>query len=60
MVVFDGLEVGKPVSDVAVRSQTARAFGQAWEYYDNGHADQVVDAFSNAGTMHPTIRERML
>lgn len=51
LFVFDGLEVGKPVSDVAVRAQTARAFGQAWELYDSGHADQVVDAFSNAGTI---------
>ncbi|KAJ5945789.1 hypothetical protein N7454_002628 [Penicillium verhagenii] len=50
--VFDGLEFGKrdhrtPAQPVTVRLE------QAWELYDQQQADQVVDAFSNAGTPPP-------
>ncbi|KAJ5939143.1 hypothetical protein N7466_002277 [Penicillium verhagenii] len=50
--VFDGLEFGKrdhrtPAQPVTVRPE------QAWELYDQQQADQVVDAFSNAGTPPP-------
>jgi hypothetical protein len=33
----------------ATRAESARAFEQAWDLYDQQQADQVVDAFSNAG-----------
>lgn len=47
--VFDGLEIGKPEPDIVAQNQSTRALDQAWEYYDQQQADQVVDAFSNAG-----------
>lgn len=47
--VFDGLEVGKPEPDLLAQNQSTRALDQAWEFYDQQQADQVVDAFSNAG-----------
>ncbi|KAJ5488996.1 hypothetical protein N7539_003886 [Penicillium diatomitis] len=47
--VFNGLDFGK--KDEKPRNQAAmvRSFEQAWELYDQQQADQVVDAFSNAG-----------
>ncbi|KAL1953984.1 hypothetical protein VTO42DRAFT_1870 [Malbranchea cinnamomea] len=58
--VFDGLEVGKPVSDLPLRAQNARAFERAWELYDQQQADQVVDAFSNAGSTKPETLYKFL
>ncbi|KAI1945161.1 hypothetical protein LOZ57_004459 [Ophidiomyces ophidiicola] len=51
--VFDGLEIGKPEQDIAAQNQSTRALRQAWEYYDQQQADQVVDAFSTAGSAKP-------
>ncbi|KMP08855.1 hypothetical protein CIRG_08536 [Coccidioides immitis RMSCC 2394] len=51
--VFDGLEVGKPEPDIIAQNQSTRALEQAWEYYDQQQAEQVVDAFSNAGSAKP-------
>ncbi|EEP80199.1 conserved hypothetical protein [Uncinocarpus reesii 1704] len=51
--VFDGLEIGKPEPDIVAQNQSTRALEQAWEYYDQQQADQVVDAFSNAGSAKP-------
>lgn len=48
--VFDGLHVGKPHPDFEGQTQHSRALEQAWEFYDQQQADQVVDAFSTAGT----------
>jgi hypothetical protein len=47
--VFDGLEVGKPALDTPSRARSARALEQAWEFYDQQQAEQVVDAFRSAG-----------
>ena len=49
--VFNGLDFGKKEKDLRDRAQAAsvRSFEQAWELYDQQQADQVVDAFSNAG-----------
>jgi hypothetical protein len=48
--VFDGLQFGRREPESQTRAEQARAFEQAWELYDQQRADQVVDAFSNAGT----------
>jgi hypothetical protein len=52
--VFDGLEFGKREPQAQARAERARAFEQAWDLYDQQQADQVVDAFSNAGKTMPT------
>ena len=49
LFVFDGLQVSKPALDSPSQARSARAAQQAWELYDQQQADQVVDAFSNAG-----------
>ncbi|KAK2879310.1 hypothetical protein FQN49_001006 [Arthroderma sp. PD_2] len=51
--VFDGLDAGKPYPDFSVQAENAKALQQAWDYYDQQQADQVVDAFSGAGSAHP-------
>lgn len=47
--VFNGLDFGKKDEKPRSQSAMARSFEQAWELYDQQQADQVVDAFSNAG-----------
>ncbi|CAL5870703.1 uncharacterized protein PFLUO_LOCUS4943 [Penicillium psychrofluorescens] len=47
--VFNGLEFGKKDQRPAAQPTSTRPFEQAWELYDQQQADQVVDAFSNAG-----------
>ncbi|KAJ5690222.1 hypothetical protein N7462_004614 [Penicillium macrosclerotiorum] len=49
--VFNGLDFGKRDQRPPPQSASARSFESAWELYDAQQADQVVDAFSNAG-MH--------
>jgi len=49
--VFNGLDFGKREPRPHVRAESIRAFEQAWELYDQQQADQVVDAFSSAGTL---------
>ena len=54
--VFDGLQFGVEESQnrartESTRAESARAFEQAWDLYDQQQADQVVDAFSNAGEL---------
>ncbi|EPS32503.1 hypothetical protein PDE_07463 [Penicillium oxalicum 114-2] len=58
--VFNGLDFGK--KDEKPRNQAAmvRSFEQAWELYDQQQADQVVDAFSNAGTPPPETLYKFL
>lgn len=56
--VFNGLEVGKPMPDLPARDRSARALEQAWDFYDQQQADQVVDAFSNAGMIIAPEEER--
>ncbi|WEW61006.1 hypothetical protein PRK78_006495 [Emydomyces testavorans] len=51
--VFDGLEIGRPEPDIVAQNQSTRALEQAWNYYDQQQAEQVVDAFSNAGSAKP-------
>ncbi|KAF3483463.1 XPG I-region protein [Arthroderma uncinatum] len=51
--VFDGLDAGKPYPDFSAQTENAKALQQAWDYYDQQQADQVVDAFSGAGSAHP-------
>ncbi|OAL71144.1 hypothetical protein A7D00_4807 [Trichophyton violaceum] len=51
--VFDGLDAGKPYPDFSAQAENTKALNQAWEYYDQQQADQVVDAFSGAGSAHP-------
>ncbi|KKA17790.1 hypothetical protein T310_8266, partial [Rasamsonia emersonii CBS 393.64] len=46
--VFNGLDFGRRDPQPQARAESARAFEQAWELYDQQQADQVVDAFSNA------------
>ena len=47
--VFNGLDFGKKDEKPRNQSAMVRSFEQAWELYDQQQADQVVDAFSNAG-----------
>lgn len=47
--VFNGLEFGKRDHRTQAQPASSRPFEQAWELYDQQQADQVVDAFSNAG-----------
>lgn len=49
--VFNGLDFGKKEYRVQSQPASARSFEQAWELYDQQQADQVVDAFSNAGML---------
>ncbi|CAG8268272.1 unnamed protein product [Penicillium olsonii] len=56
--VFNGLEFGK--KEQRARSQSSRSFEQAWDLYDQQQADQVVDAFSSAGTPPPETLFRFL
>ncbi|QGA18185.1 hypothetical protein EYB26_005869 [Talaromyces marneffei] len=63
--VFDGLQFGVEDSQNRVRTDSrradsARAFEQAWDLYDQQQADQVVDAFSNAGNPEPVEFYRFL
>ncbi|KAK2744408.1 hypothetical protein FQN57_004305 [Myotisia sp. PD_48] len=51
--VFDGLKPGKPDHDLSAQTQNVRALEQAWEYYDQQQAAQVVDAFSSSGSANP-------
>ncbi|KAJ5546330.1 hypothetical protein N7494_003915 [Penicillium frequentans] len=51
--VFNGLEFGKRDHRIQTQPASVRSFEQAWELYDQQQADQVVDAFSNAGTPPP-------
>ena len=47
--VFSGLEFGKKEHSFAAQAESARALDQAWNFYDQQQAEQVVDAFSAAG-----------
>ncbi|KAJ9352489.1 hypothetical protein DTO280E4_7828 [Paecilomyces variotii] len=58
--VFNGLDWGKRDQRPQVQAESARAFDQAWELYDQQQADQVVDAFSSAGTLKPEALYRFL
>lgn len=49
--VFNGLDFGKKEYRTQTRPTSMRSFEQAWELYDQQQADQVVDAFSNAGML---------
>jgi hypothetical protein len=57
--VFNGLDFGKRDQQTQARTESGRAFEQAWELYDQQRADQVVGAFSNAGmTPDPSANQR--
>ncbi|KKK24520.1 XPG I-region protein [Aspergillus ochraceoroseus] len=58
--VFNGLEFGRKNQRPHVHQESVRAFEQAWELYDQQQADQVVDAFSSAGTPRPDSLYRFL
>lgn len=58
--VFNGLDFGLREHQTHTRAESARAFEQAWDLYDQQQADQVVDAFSNAGTPKPDSLYRFL
>ncbi|KAJ6144472.1 hypothetical protein N7470_008367 [Penicillium chermesinum] len=48
--VFNGLDFGrKDQRSNSTTPASPRSFEQAWDLYDQQQADQVVDAFSNAG-----------
>ena len=50
--VFNGLDFGKKDKQRprgGVESESVQAFERAWDLYDQQQAEQVVDAFSNAG-----------
>lgn len=49
LFVFNGLDFGNREERPNVHTESLRAFEQAWEFYDQQQADQVVDAFSGAG-----------
>ncbi|OGE58286.1 hypothetical protein PENARI_c001G05534 [Penicillium arizonense] len=49
--VFNGLDFGK--KEQRPQPTSPRSFEQAWDLYDQQQADQVVDAFSSAGTPPP-------
>ncbi|GKZ20091.1 hypothetical protein AbraIFM66951_008189 [Aspergillus brasiliensis] len=58
--VFNGLDFGKKDQRPHVQQESVRAFEQAWDLYDQQQADQVVDAFSSAGTPRPESLYRFL
>ncbi|EIT82188.1 XPG I-region protein [Aspergillus flavus] len=58
--VFDGLDFGTKNQRPHVSPESVRAFEQAWDLYDQQQADQVVDAFSGAGTPRPESLYRFL
>ncbi|PGH19435.1 hypothetical protein AJ80_03936 [Polytolypa hystricis UAMH7299] len=51
--IFNGLDFGKRELDFSRQSQNLRALEQAWDFYDQQQAEQVVDAFSSAGSTKP-------
>ncbi|KAE8148945.1 PIN domain-like protein [Aspergillus avenaceus] len=58
--VFNGLDFGTKNQRPHVSPESVRAFEQAWDLYDQQQADQVVDAFSGAGTPKPESLYRFL
>jgi hypothetical protein len=58
--VFNGLEFGNREERPRIHPESVRAFEKAWEFYDRKQADQVVDAFSGAGTSQPESLYRFL
>lgn len=58
--VFNGLDFGSKDDRPHIHPESVRAFEQAWEFYDQQQADQVVDAFSGAGTPRPESLYRFL
>ncbi|KAH8425315.1 MKT1 family protein [Aspergillus melleus] len=58
--VFNGLDFGTKDQRPIVQPESARSFEQAWDLYDQQQADQVVDAFSGAGTPRPESLYRFL
>lgn len=58
--VFNGLDFGKKDQRPRVQPESVRAFEQAWDLYDQQQADQVVDAFSGAGTPSPSTLYKFL
>jgi hypothetical protein len=58
--VFNGLDFGPREHQTHARAESARAFEQAWDLYDQQEADQVVSAFSSAGTPEPDSLYRFL
>ncbi|KAJ5246185.1 XPG N-terminal [Penicillium chermesinum] len=51
--VFNGLDFGrKDQRSNSTTPASPRSFEQAWDLYDQQQADQVVDAFSNAGMVY--------
>lgn len=51
LFVFSGLDFGKKEHTFSAQTESSRALDQAWNFYDNQQADQVVDAFSAAGEL---------
>ncbi|GAB1214480.1 hypothetical protein ATERTT37_003643 [Aspergillus terreus] len=60
LFVFNGLDFGTKNQRPHVSPESVRAFEQAWDLYDQQQADQVVDAFSGAGTPRPETLYRFL
>ncbi|KAL2361646.1 hypothetical protein RJZ56_005463 [Blastomyces dermatitidis] len=58
--VFNGLDFGKRETDFSAQANSTRALEQAWELYDQKQADQVVDAFSSAGSAKPETLYKFL
>ncbi|KAK2767003.1 hypothetical protein FQN54_006320 [Arachnomyces sp. PD_36] len=58
--VFSGLDFGKKEHNFAAQNESSRALDQAWNFYDQQQADQVVDAFSAAGSAKPETLYRFL
>ncbi|KAK2741084.1 hypothetical protein FQN55_008488 [Onygenales sp. PD_40] len=58
--VFNGLDFGKRAPDFSSQAESTRALEQAWDLYDQQQADQVVDAFSTAGSAKPETLYKFL
>lgn len=58
--VFNGLDFGKKDKQPRLQTESVRAFEHAWELYDQQQADQVVEAFSSAGTPTPETLYKFL
>lgn len=56
--VFDGLDFGKQDNTSSSQTKSALAHENAWGLYDQQHAEQVVEAFSNAGMMEEAVMRR--
>ncbi|KAI9831325.1 MAG: hypothetical protein M1819_005099 [Sarea resinae] len=58
--VFNGMETVKKDKTFNDINKAARANAQAWEHYDQNHAEQAVETFGKSGSVKPEKLYRFL